>query len=135
MTRTKSSAPAGTSGRGQRLFDWLCRRAAKDRDGLARTLAARVDASRVPDGGCAPWTGQVNPNGYGNLTAWLDGQTRLTFYAHQIFWTLANARPIPDDREIDHVCGNALCVNPAHLALATREENLRRRDARQEGGA
>lgn len=32
--------------------------------------------------------------------------------------------------EVDHLCFNVLCVNPAHLELVTRAENKRRRAAR-----
>lgn len=34
--------------------------------------------------------------------------------------------PIPADHDIDHVCGNSLCVNPAHLEPVTPHENRRR---------
>jgi hypothetical protein len=30
--------------------------------------------------------------------------------------------------EIDHLCADRACVNPAHLELVTRQENLRRRN-------
>lgn len=31
--------------------------------------------------------------------------------------------PIPDGYQVDHRCHNTLCVNPAHLRLATNKEN------------
>ena len=33
--------------------------------------------------------------------------------------------PIPPGMQIDHRCGCRICVNPAHLRLATRAENSR----------
>ena len=35
--------------------------------------------------------------------------------------------PIPDGREIDHLCRNHRCVNPDHLEPVTHLENMRRR--------
>jgi hypothetical protein len=34
--------------------------------------------------------------------------------------------PIPEDREIDHLCRVRNCVNPEHLEIVTKGENLRR---------
>ena len=34
--------------------------------------------------------------------------------------------PIPADHDLDHLCGNSLCVNPAHLEPVTPWENRRR---------
>jgi hypothetical protein len=40
---------------------------------------------------------------------------------------------IPEGMEIDHRCRDRGCVNPEHLELVSREENLRRRDAANPG--
>ena len=32
--------------------------------------------------------------------------------------------PIPEGMELDHLCRNTLCVNPAHLEPVTHRENL-----------
>lgn len=34
--------------------------------------------------------------------------------------------PIPPELELDHLCRNPACVNPAHLEPVTRKENVRR---------
>ena len=34
--------------------------------------------------------------------------------------------PIPDKMELDHLCRNTICVNPAHLEPVTHSENIRR---------
>lgn len=37
----------------------------------------------------------------------------------------------PSHLEVDHLCGNRACVNPAHLELVTHTENLRRASLRR----
>lgn len=50
---------------------------------------------------------------------------RETKYAHRLAYELA-VGPIPDGLELDHLCRNTTCVNPAHLEPVTKAENLRR---------
>lgn len=41
---------------------------------------------------------------------------------HRWFWELFNG-PIPDDKEVDHLCKNRRCCNPNHLRLLERTEH------------
>lgn len=50
-----------------------------------------------------------------------------TMVAHRVAYML-QVGPIPDGYEVDHLCHNTGCINPAHLEAVTQEENLRRRD-------
>lgn len=72
------------------------------------------------DDGCWVWTASQNGTGYGALT--IAGARKLAHrlaYAHLV-------GPIPDGLDLDHLCRNRMCVNPAHLEPVTRRENLRR---------
>lgn len=46
--------------------------------------------------------------------------------AHQAFWEDRNG-PVPEGKEIDHLCRVTVCVNPDHLEAVTHAENTRRR--------
>jgi hypothetical protein len=67
--------------------------------------------------GCIEWRGAVTGSGYGYL--WASGKVR---HVHILAWEAVNG-PIPAGLELDHICRNRLCFNPAHLRLATRSQN------------
>lgn len=66
-----------------------------------------------PMTGCWLWVGTVRDDGYGKYHR---------TYAHRLVYT-ALVGPIPDDRELDHLCRVRCCVNPQHLEAVTRSIN------------
>src|SRR5690348_1907218 len=78
---------------------------------------AKVD--RRGPGEC--WTWQATQtNGYGQFK--IDGKQR---YAHRVSYELT-VGPIPDGLQIDHLCRNRACVNPAHMEPVTPRVNTLR---------
>lgn len=76
-----------------------------------------------PDTMCWNWTGCTARNGYGKIMTGskLDGTKRASL-AHRVSYE-AFVGPIPPAMEIDHLCRNRRCVNPAHMEPVTHREN------------
>lgn len=86
--------------------------------GLIERFWTKVDR-RGPDE-CWPWLDSTAPRGYGRF--W-DGHRQQQ--AHRAAYELL-VGPIPDGLQIDHLCRNRGCVNPAHLEPVTQRENVLR---------
>lgn len=71
---------------------------------------------------CWVWIGAIADTGYGTTRA---GATRRKVGAHRAVYE-AHRGAIPEGMELDHLCRVRVCVNPSHLEIVTRAENVRR---------
>lgn len=75
---------------------------------------------------CWLWVASTNGRqGYGIFRGGLGRDkygSRPWVLAHRFAYEVL-VGPIPGGLEIDHVCRNRLCVNPAHLRVVTHREN------------
>jgi hypothetical protein len=74
---------------------------------------------------CWLWTRPVDDDGYANIM--VDG---VAWKAHRYVYSIA-VGPIPEGLEIDHRCFVKHCVNPAHLRIVNRKQNIEHKSGAQ----
>jgi hypothetical protein len=72
----------------------------------------------IPECGCWIWTGNWDKDGYGNLFI-----KRKKYLAHRLSWELHKGI-IPIGMFVLHRCDTPSCVNPNHLFIGTRRDNI-----------
>lgn len=80
---------------------------------------SKVDKRSPND--CWNWMCSTLPNGYGQAIH----AAFATTLAHRIAYELVVGQ-IPDGMQLDHLCRNHRCVNPAHLEPVSARENVLR---------
>lgn len=85
---------------------------------LFALFAGRYRIYRTPEG-CWQWEGATS-EGYATLR-----RKGRTYLVHRLVYEEVTG-PIPPGRQIDHLCRNRSCLNPAHMEVVTPRENTLR---------
>jgi hypothetical protein len=79
-----------------------------------------------PEDGCWDWQHAKDRYGYGVFS--LNGGRRMAL-AHRTSYEVFNG-PIPPGANVLHSCDRPICVQPKHLSLGTKLQNMREAIAR-----
>lgn len=90
------------------------------RDTLENRFWAKVDQRGRNE--CWPWLATANNKGYGLIQKQVDGRNGKRL-AHRISYELRFG-PIDPDICVLHRCDNPICVNPSHLFLGSKRDNI-----------
>ena len=91
---------------------------------LEKSPRAKLEFRSCYTGDCIVWCGASNKLGYGRL--YINGTFHM---AHRLAYELEHGQ-IPAGLEIDHLCRNPSCINPAHLEAVSHAVNVNRGTSR-----
>lgn len=89
----------------------------------------KLNVTVRPFSGCWEWKGSKK-NGYGHtIIGSRTNGTRKTVPAHRLSYETFVGL-IPEGMEVCHKCDNPCCVNPDHLFVGTRQDNIDDREVK-----
>lgn len=89
--------------------------------GKRGTVEERFSTKYIPEpnSGCWIWTASIYPTGYGQMMM----PTGRPERAHRVSFKIYKGR-IPKKLDVMHSCDLRCCVNPDHLSIGTRKQNM-----------
>lgn len=97
-------------------------------DAEKSTFKRMIEETHIKhESGCWLWSGEMRGNGYG--AAYYSTKPRKRIGAHQLSFLAFGGSITPELSEVRHLCHTPACVNPAHLAAGSMQDNVNDRNA------